>query len=64
MNSALGKEASLGKTLEVRETVALLENTAKFRGPRALRAGAPEPMGREDCEEAGVAREKGVQTLF
>lgn len=60
----LWAEASLGKTLEVRDSIALLENTDKFRVARAPREGTAELMGREECGEASGAKQEEVQTLF
>lgn len=54
-------EASLGKTLEGRESIPLLKNPEKFRVARAPREGTAELMGREQC---GGARREGVQTFF
>lgn len=60
----LWAEASLGKTLEVRGSIALLENTDIFRVARAPREGTAELMGREKRGEASRAKQKGVRTLF
>lgn len=57
-------KASLDQTLEVRESITSLENPDKFRVAGAPREGTAELMGREKCEEAGGAKQKGVQTLF
>lgn len=54
MGSALGREASLGKTREVRESVALLENQTSLAWL--------ELSGQ--CEEADRAGQKGLWILF
>lgn len=60
MDSALGREASLGNTLEVRESIPSLKNP-EFRVTRVPREGRADLMGRQ---ESGGARQEGVQTFL